>query len=82
MQYLAPAAWGETLNIYTYLTELNPAGGVWHVKIERRSDRRPIVQCVIEWGLVNRTDGKQQDLPESLFDGLRKKIAIAENPAG
>ncbi|MBU1642546.1 acyl-CoA thioesterase [bacterium] len=82
VQYLAPATWGETLNIYTYLTELHPAGGVWYVKTEHRSDRKPIVQCVIEWALVSRTDGEQRDLPESLFDVLKVSIAIAENPAG
>jgi len=80
VQYLSPAAWGETLNIYTYLTELTPSGGVWHVEIERRGDQKPIAQCVIEWGLVNRTRGERQELAESLFDVLKNKIAIAENP--
>ena len=75
VQYLAPAAWGATLDVYTHLIELTPAGGVWHVEIERRSDRKPIAQCVIKWGLVSRTDGKQRDLPESLFDGLKEEIA-------
>jgi YbgC/YbaW family acyl-CoA thioester hydrolase len=77
VHYLAPAAWGETLDVYTYLTELTSAGGVWHVEIERHDDQKPIAQCVIEWGLVNRTDGEQQKLPKNLFDGLKENIANA-----
>ncbi len=75
VQYLSPAEWGETLDIYTYLTELTPAGGVWHVEIERRDDQKPIAQCVVEWGLVNRTERDEQDLPENLFNALKNSVA-------
>jgi YbgC/YbaW family acyl-CoA thioester hydrolase len=77
--YQSPASWGETLNVITFLVELKPCGGKWYVEIERAADREPIARCVIEWSLANRVSGEEQILPKSLFLGLKKRVAIAEN---
>ena len=79
--YQSPAVWGETLEVFTYLVELNSTGGIWDVEIERAADREPIARCVIEWSLANRMRGEEQILLESLFLGLKRRVAIAENKA-
>jgi YbgC/YbaW family acyl-CoA thioester hydrolase len=81
IQYQSSASWGERLDVVTQLVELKPAGGIWHVQIERASDREPVARCLIEWSLVNRMSGGEQILPENLFRVLKDKIAITENIA-
>ncbi len=79
IQYQSSAAWGEKLDVVTQLVELNPAGGIWYVQIERASDREPVARCLIEWSLANRISGGEQTLPENLSCVLKEKVAIAEN---
>jgi YbgC/YbaW family acyl-CoA thioester hydrolase len=81
IQHQSPALWGETLDVVTSLVGLKPTGGVWHIEITRTSDREPIVQCMIEWSLANRISGEERILPDSLFEVLKKKVAIAESNA-
>jgi YbgC/YbaW family acyl-CoA thioester hydrolase len=78
VQYQSPAAWEESLDVFTYLTELKPSGGVWYVEIERTLDREPIVQCLLEWSLADRMSGEEQILPESLVQVLKGRAAVAE----
>jgi len=75
IQYQSPAAPGETLEVVTYLVDLKPTGGVWYFEIERAADREPIAQCLIEWSLADRASGKEQALPESLFQSLKERVA-------
>lgn len=81
IQYQSPASWGERLDLVTQLVELKPARGIWYIQIERTSDREPIARCLIEWSLTNRISGEERILPESLFLGLKTRVAITENNA-
>ena len=74
IQYLTPAIWGDQLNVAAYLMELKSTGGCWYIEIKRASDGEPIIQCVIENALVNRINGKEQRLPESLHHAMRKMM--------
>jgi len=76
IQYQSSASWGERLDVVTHLVELKPAGGVWHIQIERASDREPVARCLIEWSLANRMGGGEQILPENLFRVLKEKVAM------
>ena len=71
IKYQAPAVWGDRLNVSMYLAELKTTGGTWHIDISRESDGETIIQCVLEWGLQNRINGKKQNLPESLLQALK-----------
>ena len=79
IQYQSPALWGETLNVATYLMELEPTGGTWYIEVARPSDSTSIVKCVIEWSLENRVSGEEQTLPENLFRALNETFAMAKN---
>lgn len=77
IQYQSPALWGETLNVATYLVELEPAGGTWTIAVERPSDSQSIVKCMLEWALLDRVSGEEKTLPDSLFHALNEMFAIA-----
>lgn len=70
IRYQAPALWGETLNVVTYLAALKPSGGTWHIEMVRASDGEAIVQCVLEWSLANRM-GAEQAPPDDLALALQ-----------
>jgi len=78
MKYLTPAVWGDTLDVVTCLMELKATGGAWQIEIQRSSDGETIIQCIIEWSLVNRISGEEQNLPESLFHALKKRVDLPE----
>jgi len=71
IRYQSPALWAETLNVAGQLAELKPSGATWHIGIERASDSKTIVQCVLEWSLTNRENGAEEPLPKSLIDALK-----------
>lgn len=77
--YQAPAIWGERLQVALYLASLTPTGGTWHLEMKREADNTPIVQCVLEWSLVDRENGVAKTLPESLFQALQEKTALSED---
>jgi YbgC/YbaW family acyl-CoA thioester hydrolase len=78
IQYQSPALWGETLNVAANLLELKPTGGTWYIEVERPSDGKSIVKCVIEWSLTNRVSGEEQPLPESLFRALKEMVVFSK----
>jgi len=78
IQYLSPATWGDTLDIAAYLMEMKSSGGTWYIEIKPASDGEPLILCVIEWVLVNRLSGEEQALPESLFNSLKKFVAVSQ----
>ena len=78
IQYQSPALWGDTLKVAAYLVELKPTGGTWYIEVERVSDSKSIVKCVIEWSSADRVSGEEQTLPESLFRVLKKTVIFAE----
>ena len=78
IQYQSSVVWGDTIDVITYLVELKPTGGIWHIEIERSTDGGPVIQCVIEWSLVNRKSGEEQILPESLFRALKEIVAATK----
>ena len=82
IQYLAPASWGETLNLYTFAAELTPEGGVWYVEIERAPDREAIARCLIVWGVVDVSGRGERRMPESLFSRLGECAAVARQRDG
>jgi YbgC/YbaW family acyl-CoA thioester hydrolase len=77
IQYQSPAVWGDKLNVVTYLLGLNNTGGVRYVVIQRATDGTRIIECIMDWNLVDRVSGKVQPLPESLSIALKDKVAAA-----
>lgn len=71
IQYQSPAIWGDKLNVVTYLVGLGDTGGVRYVAVERASDGAGIIECIIDWTLVDRVTGEAQPLPESLSIALK-----------
>ncbi|MBT3189914.1 MAG: acyl-CoA thioesterase [Anaerolineae bacterium] len=76
IKYHFPAIWRDTLDVVTSLVELDAAGGKWYIDIKRTSDGEQILQCVLEWSIADRHTGKEQNLPKSLFQALKKKIDV------
>ena len=76
IQYQSPATWGERLDVVLSLVELKPTGGIWHVQIERATNREPVARCLIEWMLTDRVSGKEQTLPDSLSTVLKDKLNL------
>lgn len=76
IQYQSPAIWGDKLNVVTYLVGLGDTGGVRYVAVERASDGAGIIECIIDWTLVDRVTGEAQPLPESLSIALKEKVAV------
>ena len=77
IQYQSPAVWGDKLNVVTYLLGLENTGGVRYVAIQRATDGTRIIECIMDWNLVDRVSGKVQPLPESLSIALKDKVAVA-----
>ena len=77
MKYLSSAVWGDTLEVVTSLTDLDTSGGTWHIEIKKVSAGEPLIVCIIEWTLTNRTSREKQNLPESLFQTLQEKMVIS-----
>ena len=75
IQYQAPALWGDTLDVFTYLVELELTRCMWYIEIIRASDEERIIQCVIELSLADRISREEQPLPESLYIALQKRFA-------
>ncbi|HLO13226.1 MAG TPA: acyl-CoA thioesterase [Anaerolineales bacterium] len=65
IQYLSLAAWGETLNISTYPLKVKDTGGSRYIGIAR-TDGSPVAECILDWELVDRTNGEVRPLPDKL----------------
>jgi len=65
IQYGAMAEWGETLNVSTYMLTVNATGGSRYVGITR-ADGSAVVECILDWELVDRQSGEARTLPEGL----------------
>ena len=61
IQYQVPAKWAESLDVALNLVDLIPTGGTWYIKIERAIDKQAIVDCVLEWSLVDGDSGEKQE---------------------
>jgi YbgC/YbaW family acyl-CoA thioester hydrolase len=77
IQYQSPAIWGDNLGVSVYLLGLENTGGVWYVSIRRASDGTGIVECILDWMLVDRVTGKAQLLPQSLSAALSECVCAA-----
>jgi YbgC/YbaW family acyl-CoA thioester hydrolase len=66
IQYVSTASWGETLNISTHPLEVKETGGSSYIGMVRVDGYR-VAQCIMDWELVDRTNGQARSLP----DGLR-----------
>jgi YbgC/YbaW family acyl-CoA thioester hydrolase len=75
IQYQTPSVWGDNLDISTYLLELNETGGIRYVGIQNGADGRKVVDCIIDWNLVDLVTGEPQILPDSLLRALEKRVA-------
>ena len=53
-------------------------GGDRYVTVQRPADGVGIAKCILSWGLVDRTTGEGQHLPESLAAGLQDRVAVAD----
>ena len=65
IQYLSLAAWGETLDISTYVLDVKDTGGSSYVNMTR-ADGTPVAECILGWELADRKSGKARTLPEEL----------------
>ena len=81
VKYHLPAVWGDRLNVVTSLVKVNTAEGEWYIDMKRASDGAKILQCVIEWSIADRITGEGQNLPESLFQALKKRVVNSEKNA-
>ena len=81
VQYQSPAVWGDKLNVVTYLLGLEKNGGIRYVSVQRATDGTMIMECIMDWILVNQVSGKSQPLPESLSLALKKQVAVSGKPA-
>jgi YbgC/YbaW family acyl-CoA thioester hydrolase len=63
IQYLSIASWGETLNISTHLLDVQDTGGSRYVGMTR-ADGSPVVECILDWELLDRKSGEARPLPQ------------------
>ena len=77
MKYLSSAIWGDELDVTTSLVKLKDTGGAFFVKIKRSADSEPIIECIVEWTLTERSSGEKQNLPKSLFHSLNERVAVS-----
>jgi acyl-CoA thioester hydrolase len=75
IQYLSPAAWGEKLDVHTFLAEVSRSGSEWYIEIKRHADGAAIARCLVEWEVRLRDGGAPQPLPDSLFMPLKQSAA-------
>lgn len=76
IQYQAPAVWGDHLRIVTYQLELGKSGGVRYVAVQHAPEGTGIIECVMDWSLVDRLGGEEQPLPDSLARALEAELAV------
>ena len=65
IQYLSLAAWGETLDISTYVLDVKDTGGSSYVNMTR-ADGTPVAECILGWELADRKSGEARTLPDEL----------------
>jgi len=65
IQYLSIASWGETLTISTHPLLVTETGGSRYVGITR-ANGSVVAECIVDWGLVDRTSGEPKLLPPEL----------------
>jgi len=63
--YSAQAVWGETLHISTYMLRVNETGGSRYVGMTR-ADGSSVVECILDWELVDRKSGEARTIPPGL----------------
>jgi len=66
IQYGSMAEWGEALKVSTHMLSVNDTGGSRYIGIAR-ADGSSVAECILDWELVDRGNGRAQTLP----DGLR-----------
>ena len=65
IQYGAMAEWGEMLNVSTHMLNVNDTGGSRYVGITR-ADGSSVAECILDWELVDRSNGDARSLPIEL----------------
>jgi len=65
IQYVSIAAWGETLDISTYMLSINETGGSRYFHMTR-ADGSPVAECIMDWELVDRESSEVRSLPDEL----------------
>jgi YbgC/YbaW family acyl-CoA thioester hydrolase len=75
IQYQSPSVLGDNLNIVTYLLGLENTGGVRYVSIQRAADGTRIIECIVDWMLIEQVSGNPRPLPESMSIALEAEVA-------
>ena len=65
IQYLSIASWGETLNLATHEFKVSDMGGSRYVGVTH-ADGSIVAECILDWELVDRTNGEARSLPDEL----------------
>ena len=73
VKYHSPAVWGDMLEIETYLLDLHENGGLRRVAIHRPADQALILECSLDWRLVDRVSRESTRLPTEMFCGLEQE---------
>jgi YbgC/YbaW family acyl-CoA thioester hydrolase len=79
IQYQSPASWGERLRVGASLMGLKSTGGTWYVEMERPSDHELISRCILEWSAMDRASGAVKELPETVSEALRERLATGKD---
>jgi YbgC/YbaW family acyl-CoA thioester hydrolase len=79
IQYQAPAIWGDRLRLATHLLELGDQGWTQYVAIQRDRDGTGIVECLLEWQVLDRASGQVQPVPAPLAHALQLRISDTDN---
>jgi acyl-CoA thioester hydrolase len=76
IQYQSPAIWGDQVRLVSYLLELGDRGWIQYVAIQREPEGAGIVQCLVEWQVVDRVSGEARPVPDSLVRSLQELVAV------
>ena len=75
IKYHLPAVWNDELEIITDLLELREKGGLRRVLVRRPADEALILECYLNWQLVDSQTLHPAPLPEDLKIVLRQELA-------
>lgn len=70
IQYQSPAVWGETINISVQHQSVHHRGGTSYFKMIR-SDGSDVAECILDWVVVDRTNGQEVGLPPEIYSKLK-----------
>ena len=65
IQYSLMAGWGELLNIFTHSLGAKDMGGSRYVSMARM-DGSPVVECIVDWELIDRESREVRPVPPEL----------------